>query len=389
MSRGGESRGAVRPRLRERFDGPEGPARRQGRQPRRDDQPRACPVPPGLHHHAPRPAAPTSSRGACPTALADEVDDAPRAPRGEDGPRLGDPADPLLVSVRSGAKFSMPGMMETVLNVGLNDAAVAGLAAARPATSGSPATPTAGCCRCSARPCSASRATLLRRRARRGARTARGVSDDLDLDVDDLRDARRRPSRRSIEEHAGADFPQDPREQLDLAILAVFDSWNTDRARALPPPGADPRRPRHRGQRPGHGLRQPAATTPAPASPSPATRPPASQGVYGDYLPERPGRGRRRRHPQHRVAWPTSSGIDPTSLRRAARRSCATLEAPLPRPVRHRVHRRARQAVDAADPGRQAHRRGGVPDRRPAGRRGPDRRWTRRCCGSPATSWRS
>ena len=56
---------------------------------------------------------------------------------------LGDPDDPLLVSVRSGAKFSMPGMMETVLNVGLNDASVHGLAA-QAATRGSPGTPTAG-----------------------------------------------------------------------------------------------------------------------------------------------------------------------------------------------------------------------------------------------------
>ena len=69
------------------------------------------------------------------------------------GRRLGDRHDPLLVSVRSGAKFSMPGMMETVLNIGLNDASVKGLAEESAATSGSPGIPTAGCCRCSARPC--------------------------------------------------------------------------------------------------------------------------------------------------------------------------------------------------------------------------------------------
>ena len=61
------------------------------------------------------------------------------------GKRLGDPDDPLLVSVRSGAKFSMPGMMETVLNIGLNDAQRASGSPRRPAaTSGSPGTPTAG-----------------------------------------------------------------------------------------------------------------------------------------------------------------------------------------------------------------------------------------------------
>ena len=61
------------------------------------------------------------------------------------GRRLGDPDDPLLVSVRSGAKFSMPGMMETVLNVGLNDDSVAGARRPSPAaTTGSPGTPTGG-----------------------------------------------------------------------------------------------------------------------------------------------------------------------------------------------------------------------------------------------------
>src|ERR1700754_4904787 len=61
--------------------------------------------------------------------LGAEVDEHLAALEGAMGRRLGDPADPLLVSVRSGAKFSMPGMMETVLNVGLNDESVAGLAA--------------------------------------------------------------------------------------------------------------------------------------------------------------------------------------------------------------------------------------------------------------------
>ena len=60
------------------------------------------------------------------------------------GRRLGDPHDPLLVSVRSGAKFSMPGMMETVLNIGLNDAVGPGPGRGRAATSGSPGTPTGG-----------------------------------------------------------------------------------------------------------------------------------------------------------------------------------------------------------------------------------------------------
>ena len=64
-----------------------------------------------------------------PDGLAEEVDDALRALEGRAGKRLGDPADPLLVSVRSGARESMPGMMDTVLNLGLNDRSVEGLAA--------------------------------------------------------------------------------------------------------------------------------------------------------------------------------------------------------------------------------------------------------------------
>ena len=65
------------------------------------------------------------------------------------GRRLGDPDDPLLVSVRSGAKFSMPGMMDTVLNLGLNDAVGRRAWPPRPATSGSPSTRTAGSWPCS------------------------------------------------------------------------------------------------------------------------------------------------------------------------------------------------------------------------------------------------
>src|SRR5690348_14027214 len=69
-----------------------------------------------------------SSSDGLPDGLAEEVTEHLSALEDAIGRRLGDPADPLLVSVRSGAKFSMPGMMETVLNVGLNDESVVGLA---------------------------------------------------------------------------------------------------------------------------------------------------------------------------------------------------------------------------------------------------------------------
>ena len=118
----------VRLRLLRGRQGPEGPARRQGRQPRRDDEPRAA-GPARVHdHHRGLPGLPGG--GPEPAGLADEVSEHLAALEDDRwARRSASPDDPLLVSVRSGAKFSMPGMMETVLNVGLNDESVHGLAA--------------------------------------------------------------------------------------------------------------------------------------------------------------------------------------------------------------------------------------------------------------------
>jgi pyruvate, orthophosphate dikinase len=142
--------------------------------------------------------------------------------------RLGDRHDPLLVSVRSGAKFSMPGMMETVLNIGLNDASVIGLAEA----SGSD------------RFAWDSYRRLIQMFGKTvlgiegdhfadaldKAKAAKGATTDTDLDVTDLMALVQR-FKDIVHEQTGRDFPQHPREQMDLAIRAVFDSWNTDRAR--------------------------------------------------------------------------------------------------------------------------------------------------------------
>ncbi|MDF2091795.1 pyruvate, phosphate dikinase [Knoellia sp. 3-2P3] len=142
--------------------------------------------------------------------------------------RLGDVDDPLLVSVRSGAKFSMPGMMDTVLNIGLNDRSVEGLVR----QSGGNERFAWDSYR---RLLSMFGQTVLgvhkdafedeidRLKAERGA------ANDLDLTADDLRELTR-AYERTIREHTGRDFPQDPREQLGLAVRAVFDSWNTERA---------------------------------------------------------------------------------------------------------------------------------------------------------------
>ncbi len=144
------------------------------------------------------------------------------------GRSLGDFHDPLLVSVRSGAKFSMPGMMETVLNVGLNDASVEGLAE----FSGDE------------RFAWDSYRRLIQMFGKTvlgidgeqfsdaldAKKTARGVATDTDLTADDLHELVAE-FKQIVSAESGREFPQHPREQLDLAIEAVFDSWNTDRAR--------------------------------------------------------------------------------------------------------------------------------------------------------------
>lgn len=144
------------------------------------------------------------------------------------GRQLGDRHDPLLVSVRSGAKFSMPGMMETVLNIGLNDASVKGLAE----MSGDERFAWDSYRRL----LQMFGATVLDIPAARFAtalddlKAARGATQDVDLDADDLRGLVTQYKDIVLKE-TGEEFPQHPREQLDLAIRAVFDSWNTDRAR--------------------------------------------------------------------------------------------------------------------------------------------------------------
>jgi pyruvate, orthophosphate dikinase len=143
------------------------------------------------------------------------------------GRKLGDPADPLLVSVRSGAKFSMPGMMETVLNIGLSDESVQGLAKQ------------AGNERFAwdsyRRLIQMFGKTVLDiegehfEHAIDAAKKAKGVTNDLDLDANDLQGLVE-TFKDIVSTQTGKPFPQDPREQMDLAIKAVFNSWNADRA---------------------------------------------------------------------------------------------------------------------------------------------------------------
>ena len=167
------------------------------------------------------------AQGSEPSELRVQVTTALRQLEDTIGRRLGDRHDPLLVSVRSGAKFSMPGMMDTVLNIGLNDASVKGLAE----ISGNE------------RFAWDSYRRLLQMFGKTvlempgevfsdaldKAKATKGVAGDLDLDVDDLK-ALVGHFKQAILEESGAEFPQHPREQLDLAVRAVFNSWNTDRA---------------------------------------------------------------------------------------------------------------------------------------------------------------
>ena len=163
-----------------------------------------------------------------PESLATEVTRALRGVEDQMGRHLGDPTDPLLVSVRSGAKFSMPGMMETVLNIGLNDKSVLGLAA----VSGNE------------RFAWDSYRRLIQMFGKTvldidgdlfsdaldALKAERGVKGDTELTAEDLKGLVD-TFKGIVKEQTGADFPQDPRTQMDMGIEAVFRSWNTERAR--------------------------------------------------------------------------------------------------------------------------------------------------------------
>ncbi|WP_327694755.1 pyruvate, phosphate dikinase [Streptomyces sp. NBC_00459] len=163
-----------------------------------------------------------------PAALRDEVSAHLAALETAMGKKLGQADDPLLVSVRSGAKFSMPGMMDTVLNIGLSDKSVQGLAK----QSGDE------------RFAWDSYRRLIQmfgktvlgvegelfEDALDAAKTAKKVAVDTELEAADLKKLVTK-FKKIVKTEAGRDFPQDAREQMDLAIHAVFDSWNTDRAK--------------------------------------------------------------------------------------------------------------------------------------------------------------
>ncbi|MDY7090013.1 MAG: pyruvate, phosphate dikinase [Actinomycetota bacterium] len=218
--------------------------------------------------------------GSMPSGLLGEVEHHLRMVENQLGKAFGDGEDPLLLSVRSGAKFSMPGMMETILDIGLNDVSVTGLARRSE----------------NERFAWDSYRRLIQMFGKTvfdvpgeefetelaHARDAAGVRSDAELDAGQLQDLVN-AYKKVFHAATGRDFPQSPHEQLFLAIGAVFRSWNAERARIY---RRKERIPQdlgtavnvmamvfgNRGARSGTGV----AFTRDPAT--------GRRGVYGDYL---------------------------------------------------------------------------------------------------------
>ncbi|MEV8639361.1 pyruvate, phosphate dikinase [Streptosporangium sp. NPDC051023] len=163
--------------------------------------------------------------GGLPEGLEEEVSRHLAALEGKMGRRLGQADDPLLVSVRSGAKFSMPGMMETVLNIGLNDESVHGLAKQAGGNE-------------------RFAWDSYRRLIQMFGKTVQGIHgelfddaleelkdgrDDLELEASDFRSLVE-TYKGIVLEQTGKDFPADPHDQMRMAVMAVFESWNAPRA---------------------------------------------------------------------------------------------------------------------------------------------------------------
>ncbi len=166
-------------------------------------------------------------QGEEPDGMGEQVAEALARLEEQAGKRLGDAEDPLLVSVRSGARESMPGMLDTVLNLGLNDESVEGLGNQ---------TENDRFAWDSYRRFVQMFGNVVRgmpgeafEEAIKEAKGERDIEQDTDLDVDDLK-ALTAKFKERYQEHTGDEFPQDPQDQLKLAIRAVFDSWTGDRA---------------------------------------------------------------------------------------------------------------------------------------------------------------
>jgi pyruvate,orthophosphate dikinase len=185
------------------------------------------PVPPGFTITTEVCAAYYENGKKIPEAAIPEIDAALKKVEAEFGKKFGDAADPLLVSVRSGAALSMPGMMNTILNLGLTDASVEGLAK----KTGNPRFAYDSYRRLidmfgsTAMGCEHEQFEHEIHEMKK----ARGVKLDTELTADDLKDLVKK-YKAVYKAHVKDDFPQDPKKQLMLAINAVFNSWNGNKA---------------------------------------------------------------------------------------------------------------------------------------------------------------
>ncbi|HIQ30315.1 MAG TPA: pyruvate, phosphate dikinase, partial [Candidatus Caldiarchaeum subterraneum] len=189
---------------------------------------KGLPVPPGINISTQACKRYYALGGKIPEGLFDEVRDKIRRLEVKVGKRLGDPGNPLLVSVRSGAPYSMPGMMDTILNIGLNDETVEGLAKQTKNERFA--------------------YDAYRRLLQMFGSTAMGVKrelfekileenkqklgikHDIELPTEVLKQIVKE-FKEIIKRETGREFPQDPWKQLEMAIEAVFKSWNNERAR--------------------------------------------------------------------------------------------------------------------------------------------------------------
>ncbi len=167
------------------------------------------------------------SRGTSLDGIRGEVESALLRLEHDTDKRLGDPQNPLLVSVRSGARSSMPGMMDTILNLGLTRQSVQGLAALSGDRFAND---------CRRRFLEMYGDVVLRvprhefEKPMKEVKGARGVQADMELTAADLAEIVRR-GEAIVRQRTGHDFPDDPREQLWGAIAAVFRSWDNERAK--------------------------------------------------------------------------------------------------------------------------------------------------------------
>ena len=353
-------------------------AGRQGRRPRRNGQSRPAGAA-RLHHHHRGLHLLLRQQAAVPERASNAQVEKALAQVGRiTGKIFGDKSNPLLVSVRSGARASMPGMMDTVLNLGLNDETVEALAKKsgdrrfaydsyrRFITMYSDVVLGVG---------HEHFEELLDRHKER-----QGYSLDTDLTADDWAELVERYKKR-VQEERGEPFPQDPHEQLWGAIGAVFGSWMNQRANTY-------RRLHNIPESWGTAVNVQAmvfgnmgdtSATGVAFTRNPST---GEKKLYGEFLINAQGEDvvAGIRTPQEiSEAARIEAGSDKPSMEntlpKAYCRTQAHLQharAPLPRHAGPRIHGRAGQAVDAADPQRQTHRQGRAAHRGRARQRRPD-----------------